>query len=219
MAQVVGDIIQLVLSGRYALQDWENVFFYRIEDTPTEGVLSGIIEDFQTDVLPSMAAVQNPSTSYLQLAATNIFSHDEAVVSPLDITAGTNSSDEIMASFISASIKLVRSNARVRHGRKSLVGMSEGDAFGQVWTSGYQALLQDCADTFAALLTPGGVDNLAPVIVGRVFVPADPPDIPRAYYRLPETQVEMGTNWAYVSSAIASTLVTSQNSRKQGHGS
>jgi len=218
VASEVGDVIQLTLSGSYSLQQWENVFFYRVEDTPTEGILAGLIEDFQTDVLPVMAAAQNPSVSYLQLAAKNIFSLDEEVVAPLDITAGTNSSDEIMASFISASIKLVRSNARVRHGRKSLVGMSEGDAFGQVWTSGYQALLQDVADAFAVTLTPGGVDNLAPVIVGRIFVPADPPDVPKAFYRLPATQGQMEDRWAYVVSAIGSTLVTSQNSRKQGHG-
>lgn len=218
MATVVGDIIQIVLNQTYALQQCQNVAFYRVEDTPTEGVLEGAATDFVTDVGTVMQLAQNAGVTYPSCVATNIFSLDQFVLSPTTLSPGLNVAGDQLSSFISGGIKLVRGNARVRHGRKSIVGMSEDDAFGQVWTSGYQTLLQDVADAYAQVLTPGGVDNLAPVIVGRVLVPADPPDVPRAFYRLPATQAEMADNWAYVVSATAATLITSQNSRKQGHG-
>jgi len=215
---VVGDIIQIVLNQTYALQQCQNVAFYRVEDTPTEGVLEGACLDFESDVGTVMKLAQNLGVAYTSIVATNIFSLDQFVYSPTTLGVGANVSGDYLSSFISGGIKLVRGNARVRHGRKSIVGMSEDDALGQVWTSGYQTLLQDVADAYAQVLTPGGVDNLAPVIVGRVFIPADPPDVPHAYYRLPQTQSQMSDKWAYVVSAVASTLVTSQNSRKQGHG-
>lgn len=218
MATVIGDVLQLVLSGKYLSQLWENVFFYRVEDTPTEGILEGLVTEFEDEVLAPMALVQNLSTLYDQITCKNIFSDDEFVKAPLDTTVGSNSSGEVLPSFVSARMKLVRSNARVRHGRKSLVGMSEGDCNGQEWTSGYFDDLEVLAPKFALELSPGGVDFLKPVIVGRVFVEADPPDIPNSFYRLPTSQAEMSNKWAYVISTLASPIISTQNSRKIGHG-
>lgn len=214
-----GDVVQLTFSALNLSQVQQNVHFYRVEDTPTEGYLTGLVEEFQTVVLPLYEAAQSNQSIYISITARNIFSGDELVVSPLDISSGSISDSEALPSFMAANIKLVRSNARVRHGRKAVGGGTELGITGQQWTSGYLALLQDLADGMAATLTAGLADVFAPVIVGRVFVPADPPAIPNAFYRLPETQVEMDDNWAYVTSGLASMFASTQRSRKIGHGS
>jgi len=218
VATVINDVLQLVLSGLYASQVWENVFFYRVEDAPTGGILTGLATEFQAEVLAVMAAAQNDATAYDQIIVRNIFSGDEAVVAPLTPVMGSVSGSDVAPSFIAASIKLVRGNARVRHGRKSLIGMSEANMNGQIWTSGFQTDLQAVADAFAAQLNPGLADLLAPIIVGRVEYVPDPDEPDHFAYRLPESQAEMDDNWAYVVSGQASTVITTQNSRKQGHG-
>jgi len=219
VAGTTGDIVQLVLNQLNQSQVQENVHFYRLEDAGTAGYLDGLITQFQADVLPSYEAVQSTEVSYISLVARNIFSGDEVVVSPLDISTGVSSGSDICPSFIAANIKLVRSNARVRHGRKSVGGQIESDMDGQQWETAYVAALQDLANALALPLNPGLADNFKPVIIGRVFNEADPPEHPNDWYSLPTSQVEMGDKWAYVSSGLASPFVSTQRSRKLGHGS
>lgn len=217
MAGTTGDVVQLTLVQEYLDQQVLNVHFYILDDTPTDTYLEGLCNEFVETVLPAYAAAQSGDLTYIELRALNIFSADEFVLAPLSITEG-DVTGASLASFIAASIKLVRSNARVRHGRKAIAGMTEENAVQQEWTTTIVDLLQDLGDALASTLTAGLSDVFKPVIVGRVFVPADPPDVPRAFYRLPESQVEMDDNWAYVISGLPSTHVTSENSRKLGHG-
>lgn len=219
MAGTEGDIISVTLHSLWQSQVTEMVFFYRVEDTPTAGYLEGLATEFEDNGLPIFALAQSVNMEYVQLTVRNIFNLDEFVKSPLVPDDGTLSAGADLPSFMSANIKLVRSNARVRHGRKAFGGATENEIGGQQWETAYVALLQDCADWMAEEQIAGGVDFFKPVIVGRVFVPADPPDIPNAYYRLPTSQVEMGDNWAYVISALASPFASTQRSRKLGHGS
>jgi len=219
VAGTIGDVVQLVFSGDNLGQQFQNVHFYRVEDAPSPGYLEGLATEFESTLLPLYAAVQNDSTGYASLSLRNIFSGDEYVLAPVTPTAGSSGGTGPLASFVAASIKLVRSNARVRHGRKAICGMSESDAEGQTWSSGTMTALQALADGLAAELNPGLADLFKPVIVKRIFHPADPPDHPNDWYTLPETQVEMGTNWAYVISGLPSGNVSTQNSRKIGHGS
>lgn len=219
MAGTPGDIVQLTLFQLNQSQQQLNVHFYRVEDEPTEGYLEGLCTQFEEAVLPLYAAVQSDAVNYYQLTARNIFVEDEFVLSPLTPSAGDDSTGEYLPSFVSANIKLVRGNARVRHGRKSVGGGSEGGLEDQEWTPAYLTALQALADGLAAPLTAGVTDTFAPVIVGRVLHDADPPDHPEPWYALPTSQAEMGLNWAYVISGLASPFVSTMNSRKLGRGS
>lgn len=219
MAGTEGDIVQLTLFQLNQSQQQLNVHFYRVEDTPTEGYLEGLCNVFEEDVLPLYAAVQSDAVNYYQLTARNIFVEDEFVKSPLDPSSGDDVTGEYLPSFVTANIKLVRGNARVRHGRKAVGGGSEGGLEDQQWTSGYLSALQTLANGLAATLTAGVTDTFAPVIVGRVLHDPDPPEHPNAWYALPTSQAEMGLNWAYIISGLASPFVSTQNSRKLGRGS
>lgn len=218
MSGTLGDIVQLVLTGTNVGETSQNVHFYRLEDVPTAGYLDGLMDSFETNVLPKYAAVATTVVTFTQLYAKNIFSGDEAFLSPLTPAIGVDGAGSASPSFVAASIKLVRQNARVRHGRKSVGGSSENDFVTQSWTPGYLVKLQTLADALADSLNPGLTDLFAPVIVGRVFEAYDPlvPAVGR--YRLPVDQVEMADNWSYFTSAIASPTVSTMNSRKIGHG-
>lgn len=213
-----GDIVQLTLFALNQDQQQLNVHFYRVEDEPTEGYLEGICTEFEDEVLPLYAAVQATTVGYYQLTARNIFVEDEFVKSPLDPVSGSVSSSAPLPSFVAANIKLVRGNARVRHGRKAVGGAVENNIAGQEWETAYVDDLQLLADGLATNLVAGATDTFAPVIVGRVLHDADPPDHPNDWYALPTSQSEMGLNWAYIVSALASPFASTQRSRKLGKG-
>lgn len=219
MAGVEGDIIQLSLVGSFLDEQFQNVHFYRLDDEGTINYLEGLCTEFESTVLPLYADVMSDGASYVELRAINIFSLDEHIESPLTPATGAISAGgDDLASFVSASIKLVRGNARVRHGRKSIAGMVEVSAQEQEWDSGFVASLQLLADGLAQTLIAGLVDNFKPVIVGRVKT-AVLGTVPLQYtYRLPTSQAEMDDEWAYVTSAVASPVITTMNSRKRGRG-
>lgn len=218
VAGEIGDIIQLTVRQLNQSQNQENVFFYRVEDTPTEGYLEGLCTEFDDNGLPKFADVQSTQVSYISLTARNIFNEDEFVMTSLGTATGTLSSGGTVPSFVSANIRLVRGNARVRHGRKAIGGACEANMSGQVWDATYLGSLQDLADWFAETQVAGGTDTFKPVIVGRVLHDADPPDHPLPWYALPTSQSEMGLDWAYVISGLADQFVSTQRSRKLGHG-
>lgn len=218
MAGVEGDIVQLTLRGSVLGELMENVHFYRVSDTPSEGYLSGLCTSFEETVLPLYEDVQHQFVLYEQLVARNIFNTDEFILTPLDPSAGQGTTSDPTPSFVAANIKLTRGNSSVRNGRKSIAGAMEGQMVQQQWDTSYLSALQALADGLAATLNPGLIDLFAPVIVGRVKEPI-PDTEPQQYtYRLPETQIEMGDNWALIVSALASPDVSTMNSRKKGKG-
>jgi len=217
VAGVTGDIVQVTLQGTFQSSIWMNIFFYRCDDSPSAGYLDGLATDFQSVVLDAIADAQRDDVDYSSLRFLNIFSGDELVVAPttppdgnVTPTAGAG------ASFLAVDYKLIRSNARVRHGHKYLTGLQENWFEGNDISSGYLTLAAAVETAFAQTLLPGGsADEFAPVIVGRVF---DATIGSEGGYRLPISQAEMGDKWAYVSSCVVNPLLTTSRSRKLGHG-
>jgi len=218
MAGTIGDIVQLTLRGSVLGELMENVHFYRVEDAPTAGYLIGLCDEFESEVRPAYATVQHDECLYTERVAQNLFNFDEYILTPLTPDNGSGTTSDPVPSFVAASIKLTRGNSSVRNGRKSIAGAMEGQMIQQVWDAGYLTNLQTLADALAQELFPGGVDRFLPVIVKRVKTLIPDTEPPQYTYTLPTTQVEMGANWAYVVSALASPDVTTQNLRKKGHG-
>lgn len=219
MAGTVGDIVQLTLFQLNQFQQQLNVHFYRVEDEPTEGYLEGLATEFEDEWLPLYAAAQSAEVGYTQISCRNIFNEDEFVLAPLAVTQGDITSGETLPSFMSANIKLVRGNARVRHGRKAIGGATEDMLENQEWSAAYVSILGTLADKLADQVVAGATDIFKPVIVGRVLHAADPPDHPDPWYALPTSQSEMGLDWAYVISGLVSPFASTQRSRKLGRGS
>lgn len=208
MAGTVGDIVQLTLFQNYASQVMLNVFYYRVEDVPTPGYLEGLVSEFQTWVMPEISRCQNGGVNYTKIVAQNIFNFDIFVDTTVTPPTGVKApAGDQTATFIAAGIYLQPGNRRVRRGYKFISGMHEGDLNGNVFTTTYLGLLNDVATEMTRTLSPGvGTDSFRQVLVKRVLV--------GGVYKLPDNQLSMGDNWAYVVGAIPSPYITTMRSRK-----
>jgi hypothetical protein len=204
---VVGDILQVSLRGSYLDTSFFNIFFYRVENNPTQGVLQGLVTEFNSVVLGAYRQFANNSTIFSSITVRNIFGDEEYTTSAINNPVGARSGSEPLPPFVSASVLLRRSNRRVRAGRKHLVGGMESDTNSGYWTNLALSLITPVANAMAADLNPGLVDLLRPVVVGRVLVAP-------GKYRLPQSQSELGDKWSYVAGVNVNKRVSTQNSRK-----
>lgn len=216
MAGNIGDVIQLTQTTDWSGIRMLNVYYYMIDDAPTETYLTGLLTEFQEEVLAPYSACQPTNIVNFSLYAKNIFTGDEATdSSPTPATGTRTPSGDSAASFIAANIKLVRQNARVRHGRKMLYIPLEGDLSGNQLSAGFITLANAYASACAENLDAGGIDLFVPVIVGRVPYTTSGGD---QAYRLPTSQAEMGDNWSPVVSGLLVNRVSTMNSRKFWRG-
>lgn len=213
MAGAVGDICQVSLEILFGSIVMRNVWYYRVEDTPTVGYLDGLSTDFQSVVLVPYAASQTTEIVFNSIQCLNIFSGDVVEDNtPTPAAGGRAVSGDRSASFIAAMILMTRQNNRVRHGRKYIYAPLEGDYAGNSLASSFVTLMNNLAATFDDVLAPGaGIDDFAPVIVGRI--PYTTPQ-GKAAYRLPSSQAEMSSNWSYVGQCRLINRTTTMNSRK-----
>lgn len=213
---VAGDVAKVTVSATYLGQVCQNVFFYRIQDAPTEGWKTGLASEFALQVLTEIRALQVDTYQYTGLQVINLFNAADLLEVPLTV-AGTvaAATSVLLPSYVSLSFKLNRANALVRNGRKQIGGLMDGQIDGNNLTAAYVTAANDAAAAMALTLNPGlGVDVFIPVIVGRVgYTTSEGNDA----YRLPESQAEMGANWSPISSAQF-VRPSTMNSRKVGHG-
>lgn len=202
-----GDVLQVSLRGTYLDTSFFNIFFYRIENNPTQGVLAGLATEFNSVVLGAYRQFATVATTFTSITVRNIFSDEEYTTTAISNPGGVRSGSDGLPPFVSATILLRRSNRRVRAGRKHLVGGLETDMNAGLWTTAALNLIATVANAMAADLNPGLVDLLKPVIVGRVLTAP-------GKYRLPNSQAEMGNNWSYVAGVTVNKRVSTQNSRK-----
>lgn len=210
------DVFQVTLKGTIIGQTFLNVFYYRLEDEPSAGHMAGLLNTFQTVVQEPYAVLTTSDTTFDTITGKNIFTGDEYSIIPATREGQRVGAGQVLPSFMAAHVKLIRSNNRVRHGHKYIVGMTETEQYGNVWAPGSLEAIQSVADTFAVNLDAGGVvDVFRPIILGRVQYNPEPG---RVAYRLPTSLSEMSDQWSYVSAALASPSITTMRSRKEGHG-
>lgn len=216
MAGNTGDIVRVGLKFSVRNIVMRNVFFYRIQDPPTAGYLSGLITEFQTAVLTPYAAHLTSAYGFLEIIATNIFTSDEVInVAPSPAVGGRSPSGDIMPDFVAIMIVLERQNGRVRNGRKFIPLPLEADSVGTSVVAGTLTLLNNLAGGMDNTLNPGGVDTFAPAIVARIPYTTSSG---KQAYRLPATQLEMGDNYSLSDTARVINRPTTMNSRKPWRG-
>ena len=210
------DVFQVVLKGTILGQTFLNAFYYRLEDAPSPGHFSGLLNTFDATVVAPYVAQTTVNVTFDTITAKNIFTGDEGSIIPVKRIGERVGAGQVLPSFMAAHVKLIRGNNRVRHGHKYVVGLCENDSDGNVWTSASMAFTQVLANSFAAQLNAGGVvDVFKPVILGRIRYNPEPG---KFAYRLPTSVEEMGDQWSYVTAALVSPGVTTMRSRKEGHG-
>jgi len=216
VAGATGDIVRVALELTFGVIINRNIFFYRVQDPPTTGYLTGLLTEFQTAVLTPYAAAMCNTYTFTELVATNIFSGDEVINVAPTPAAGTRAvSGDTMPSFTAAMLILERQNSRVRNGRKFIPVPLETDSGGSTFATGFVTLLNNIAAGMDNVLNPGGVDSFAPAIVGRKPYTTGSG---RTAYRLPASQAEMGEDYSIVDTVRLVNRVTTMNSRKFWRG-
>lgn len=216
VAGTAGDICRVSLEYSNSLSTLRNVFFYRLDDPPTAGYLTGLLTEFKTQVLTPLAAWLTTPFTFTELVATNIFSGDEVVdVTPTPAAGTRTPSGDHFPAYVAVMLVLERQNSRVRNGRKFFPIPLEVDSANIALVAGSVTLLNAVANGMDNTLNPGGTDTFIPVIVGRVPYTTGSG---RTAYRLPASQGEMGENYSLVSSCRVINRPTTMNTRKFWRG-
>lgn len=216
MAGTSGDIIRVSLEYSNAISTLRNIFFYRLDDPPTAGYLTGLLTEFQTAVLTPLAAWLTTGFTFVELVATNIFSGDEVVdVTPTPAAGTRTPSGDHNPAYVAVMLMLERQNSRVRNGRKFFPIPLEADNQNVSLVAGSITLLNAVASGMDNTLNPGGTDTFVPVIVGRIPYTTG---TGRTAYRLPASQGEMGDAYSDVTSVRVINRPTTMNTRKFWRG-
>lgn len=196
-----GFLYQVTLTGLIGGVTTKNVFWY-FNTGPVKGA-----EDVHT------AFNSQVDTAWSNLASVN---WDGELLEVDEVTADNNFftgavaidgvvAGESLPGFNAFSISLSRSTKETRDGRKRLAGVAESQQSSGTLDGATITLLGIVKDRFTESLTVDG-GSIAPVIVRKTFV--DPPTVPPTL-NPPE-------DWIYnpINGGVASTKVTTQNSRK-----
>ena len=162
---------------------------------------------------PSNGAIPNTYITY-EVKVRNLFQPDYVWVEPMALVGGrSGAGSELMPQFNSVKVTLAHNSGLLKKGRKMFGGFFESDQTnGLLNIAGYTVFAIRAAMCMAwvadALLA--GQKSFEPVVVKRV------PIIVGGVvtgYRLPQNAGEL--MYASVLSAVASVVVTSQNTRKK----
>lgn len=195
----------MAIGDHYELIDWQfcngvdcfNVYHY--ERSSGGGNAQDLIDSFKQDVLPAVVAIQSADVTHIQLVANNFDNFaDFAIETLLSANVGGEGTDSL-PTFCGWTFRYVRSTRGNHNGRKTLVGVAEGDVTDGVAVGGLTSGLNACAAAMAASIG-AGVGTYVPRIM-----------------RAPNTVKPTFTN-ARAFFAIAGVVyvnVSSQNSRKR----
>lgn len=204
MAYAAGDVIRMTMVQKYDEQQCLNVFYYKVGVLGGGGITPAVAgENFWEHVEDNWRIVTSDEVTFDRVLVENLdgdLSYGEYVIP--DAERHGQVTTESMAAFVAVGIKLNRTSRLTRNGAKRIVGITESsvDQFG-VLSAGAYTVFQELADVFADDLMAGAAVFAEPVIVG---FPND--------NRLARVEVSIDT-------ATVATVITTQNSRKRGHGS
>lgn len=203
MAYVTGDLIRVTFRQKYDEQQCLNVFYYKM-------LVGGITN---TPATFGQVWWEYHRVVWSDLVSNQVF-FDRVVVENLDgdlsygeymIPTAQDNGNQLgipMAAFNAYGFQLNRTTRAVRNGGKRVVGVvEEAVANYGVLVSTYLTYAQDLGAKFAGDIMGGVIAMASPVIVG--FPHAERPE-----------RVEV-----HIDTVTTRTIVTTQNSRKRGHGS
>lgn len=199
-----GDVFRITSCAELFDQQVCNVFYYLVAAWTGNVSLEDVIDEFIATVLDAVNDIQSSSLVYSNVALADAMTPSVAFEKPYT-AAGAYATSPSLPSYAAFGFKLVRSTPVTRNGSKRFAGVCEDQVTGNDITSlpaGSQATIE--AALAANLEVTGTVDGsatLIPVIVR--FSPLDPYQVVEAN---PITEAQMKV------------AVTTQNSRKVGHG-
>lgn len=194
----VGDILRITSCGNLFDQQVCNVFYYLVSVWTGNADFQDVVDVFETVILDQIAV--NTVDDYVvnEVKVENLDDPAEQTTAVVNVPGDLT--DTPLPSYVAATIKLVRTTAATRHGSKRIAGIGETYVVdNNISPSNF---MSDVATVLAAELDFGSDFTLDPVIVGR--------------------NTDGTLNLAVinpVSDAEVSQFISTQNSRKPGHGS
>jgi hypothetical protein len=207
-----GDVIELVHEQTYLGQICNNVYYFEAVDGTA--LLNVLAAWFETNVVPTVKALQVDLVTHTNLRLRNLFNLAETYEEPLTGVGGVTSAALELPSFIAYGVRFDHNNGEVRSGFKRITGCEEGGIADGLLTPARVTTLETYANVLVNPLTPA-LATWAHVVINRVCEELNPVvgGIPRCLeYRLPNAQIE--SNPGYPVSYEVYTQPTSQNSRK-----
>jgi len=210
MAVAMDDILRFTAKGVYLGQQCQNVFFYQANFGGVNSPYATWLQGFRESVIDKVRVVQSTSYAWTETDVENLTNGLDFATEVYNPQILGAKSGDPTPSFEAANIQLKRSTKLTRHGSKRFSGLIEPDVSGNtvLWTvSETDSVLDACRLHLFAVVLMVPVDHGTPVIVGRNLVSPGPP--PR--YELDLTKIN-------VISDAELTAVSTQRSRKLGHG-
>lgn len=204
------DCWEVTMKGTLLSNDCDNVFFYR-GVAGTDPPEDDIAQAFYEQCWPLIQDVVSSDYTLDAIEVRHLFSGASAYLLPV-AENGQGGSGATMGSFEAYSITLGVGTNSTRPGSKRFGGVEESLVHDGVVSDATAITdLNDIADQMSEPLIDtalGIVEWAVPVIVKRI--------LDGSSYRLPTSLGELVTN--LITSAAASLLISTQNSRKTGYG-
>jgi len=196
----VGDLYNIVVNQSLASQDVQNSYFYEQTVAASSGTaVDAVASAFATDVLPSLSAVQSTSLGYETLYITNLDNPAEFGLVPF-VGFGSVAS-ESLPPFAAWGFQYVRTTRAVHNGSKRIGGIPESMQIDGSPTTAADLLLIAAANALGGSMTDP--------VSAATFVP-------KIYHR---PTIAHPAPARYPVAFVVRTGITTQNTRKFGHGS
>ncbi len=197
MAVVTAGLYKVILEQFYSAQIILNTFWY-LNSLGSDDEQDKAATAFDEDILPILKLIQDDSLTYTSIRVVNVTGTlADFVLTPT--TGGGTVVGAPVNTFTAAGIRLNRTTKETRNGQKRFAGMTEENMGNQTWIAAYVTLLEDLAAVLVAdISTVGGIFESV--------IASQDPITPSNWFANP------------IASATVNSFVTSQVSRKRGHG-
>lgn len=208
----IGDLFQIDLVGNIAGSLGVNVFHYRADTGDVYSV--DVALAFDTQILPSIAAIESPEKDYDKISVKNLFDVvDDFEMAPTTTVGAWPGED--MGSHSAAPFVLTSPNRAIRNGAKRFGPVGETAATnGIIDGAGYITAMSALADLLDDQVLVKTGEYVSPVIIQRIkYLPEGSEDYA---YRLPANAGEAISG--NILSVVPQYRVSTQNSRKSWVG-
>ena len=209
----------MALSDCYMLRDVQvydseqvlNVFFY--QDLLLASIAQNVVESYEADVLPKIAAVQTDDIEHVLIDAVNLADPSnfyEHVISTPGVV-----SDEAEPLSIALNFGFRLNSRALRPGSKRICGIpGSAITLNTVTAGAYLTNIEALRVQFHTILLSGVLSTFQPIVIKRVKYNPDPLDLTHFAYRLPEDDGEFV--FGNVIECLFNTHVSHQVSRGNG---
>lgn len=198
----VADIVTIRPCGTYLDQQVCNIFYYLVGVWTGNLTLEDVLDEFITDVLAPIRAIQSTSLTWNELSYRNLTNASEKLDRSISLAGTVTSAGTDTPSYVAAPFTYNHDNSNVRPGAKRFAGLIEG------WVSG---------NAYGGSATP---TNALQTALAANLVAGSPEDFrfePIVLGRNPDGSYNFG-QLGFVTSVLQTGYVSTQNSRKRGRG-